>query len=176
VLKAMSKRIEDRDEGFTLIELMVVVLIIAILIAIAIPTFLGARKRANDRAAQSELRNALTAEKTYFTDNQQYTSVTAQLDVIEPSLSWNPGTAAPAPSASTNSVNVDVHNATSATDFTAVCVYAYSKSGTNFEIKDIPVDGGATPVVGTFYYRSDSGAALTTGCQAAGAAGGSTSW
>src|SRR5829696_589473 len=37
--------------GFTLIELMVVVLIIAILIAIAIPTFLGARSRAQDRAA-----------------------------------------------------------------------------------------------------------------------------
>ena len=48
----------DEDEGFTLIELMVVVLIIAILIAIAIPTFLGARQRAQDRAAQSSLRNA----------------------------------------------------------------------------------------------------------------------
>jgi prepilin-type N-terminal cleavage/methylation domain-containing protein len=53
----------NKDEGFTLVELMVVVLIIAILIAIAIPTFLGARQRAQDRAAQSNLRNALTAEK-----------------------------------------------------------------------------------------------------------------
>ena len=49
----------DSEEGFTLIELMVVVLIIAILIAIAIPTFLGARQRAQDRAAQSDLRNGL---------------------------------------------------------------------------------------------------------------------
>ena len=55
-------------EGFTLIELMVVVLIIAILIAIAIPTFLGAQDRAKDRAAQSDLRNALTAAKTIATD------------------------------------------------------------------------------------------------------------
>ena len=54
----------DREEGFTLIELMVVVLIIAILIAIAIPTFLGARERAQDRAAQSSLRNALPAAKS----------------------------------------------------------------------------------------------------------------
>ena len=57
------------DDGFTLIELMVVVLIIAILIAIAIPTFLGAQNRARDRAAQSDLRNALTAAKTIATDH-----------------------------------------------------------------------------------------------------------
>jgi type IV pilus assembly protein PilA len=57
------------DEGFTLIELMVVVLIIAILIAIAIPTFLGAQDRARDRGAQSDLRNGATAIKTISTDN-----------------------------------------------------------------------------------------------------------
>src|SRR2546421_2010277 len=87
MLKAIRKRM-DREEGFTLIELMVVVLIIAILIAIAIPTFLGARKRANDRAAQSNLRNALTAEKTYFTDNQKYSNVSADLSSVEGSLKW----------------------------------------------------------------------------------------
>src|ERR1043165_2484696 len=48
---------------------MVVVLIIAILIAIAIPTFLGAQNRARDRAAQSDLRNAITAAKTIATDH-----------------------------------------------------------------------------------------------------------
>jgi len=57
------------DDGFTLIELMVVVLIIAILLAIAIPTFLGAQNRARDRAAQSDLRNAITAAKTIATDH-----------------------------------------------------------------------------------------------------------
>ena len=70
--RSLIARSRDQEEGFTLIELMVVVLIIAILIAIAIPTFLGARQRAQDRAAQSDLRNGLTAEKTVYTDNQTY--------------------------------------------------------------------------------------------------------
>src|SRR6202051_4308521 len=84
------KNARDRgEEGFTLIELMVVVLIIAILIAIAIPTFLGARTRANDRAAQSSLRNALTAAKTSFTDTSDYSGATpAALQGIEASLSF----------------------------------------------------------------------------------------
>lgn len=67
MLEMLRKRRED-EEGFTLIELMVVILIIAILIAIAIPTFLGAQKRAKDRGAQSDLRNALSAAKTIATD------------------------------------------------------------------------------------------------------------
>src|SRR6266516_2025738 len=91
MLKSIRQRMEDREEGFTLIELMVVVLIIAILIAIAIPTFLGARQRAQDRAAQSNLRNALTAEKTYYTDNQVYIASTGvpELKAIEPALTYD---------------------------------------------------------------------------------------
>ena len=67
---------------------MVVVLIIAILIAIAIPTFLGARKRAQDRATQSDLRNALTNEQVAYTDNQAYEPNAANMKVMEPSLDW----------------------------------------------------------------------------------------
>src|SRR5881296_3765512 len=89
MIKSLHKRVEDGDEGFTLIELMVVVLIIAILIAIAIPTFLGARKRAQDRAVQSNLRNALTAEKVYYTDKQAYTTNGPALTSIEPSLTYS---------------------------------------------------------------------------------------
>src|SRR3982750_1020109 len=66
--RSVIARNHDEEDGFTLIELMVVVLIIAILIAIAIPTFLGAQDRARDRGAQSNLRNAITAAKTPATD------------------------------------------------------------------------------------------------------------
>jgi type IV pilus assembly protein PilA len=80
------------EDGFTLIELMVVVLIIAILIAIAIPTFLGLRRRAQDRGAQSDLRNGLTAAKAFYTDDDTYTGFTAaEGTTIEPSLQWVAG-------------------------------------------------------------------------------------
>ncbi|MBT8165380.1 MAG: prepilin-type N-terminal cleavage/methylation domain-containing protein [Acidimicrobiia bacterium] len=85
MLKAMRSRL-NKDEGFTLIELMVVVLIIAILVAIAIPTFLGQRKNAQDSAAKSNVRNALATEKAYFSVNQAFTATAADLAAIEPNL------------------------------------------------------------------------------------------
>src|SRR6059058_5969400 len=88
MFEAIRKRLHGDEEGFTLIELMVVVLIIAILIAIAIPTFLGARTRAQDRQAQSNLRNAFAAEKVVYTDNQSFTTDIATLSGIEPSLTY----------------------------------------------------------------------------------------
>src|SRR5260221_11288664 len=88
MFEALRKRLPGDEGGFTLIELMVVVLIIAILIAIAIPTFLGARSRAQDKQAQSNLRNALTAEKTFYTDSQIYTVTTTDLTPIESSLDY----------------------------------------------------------------------------------------
>jgi type IV pilus assembly protein PilA len=59
------------EAGFTLIELMVVLLILAILLAIAIPTFLGVTGSANDRAAQSNLNTALTNAKSIYEQNSQ---------------------------------------------------------------------------------------------------------
>jgi len=82
VLKSLSAQIlESRDaacdgdaseSGFTLIELMVVLLIIAILLAIAIPTFLGVTGSAKDRAAQSTLTNVLTGTKAMYQNSQAY--------------------------------------------------------------------------------------------------------
>jgi type IV pilus assembly protein PilA len=89
MLTAIKQRLErDEEEGFTLIELMVVLLIIAILLAIAIPTFLGARNTANARSSQENLRNSLTAEQTNWTNNQSFAT---GLGTLEPSLTWNTG-------------------------------------------------------------------------------------
>jgi type IV pilus assembly protein PilA len=107
MLKSLVDR-RNENEGFTLVELMVVVLIIGILIAIALPTFLGAKGRAQDKAAGSDLRNAFAAAKVFYTDNNTYTNfdsgcvaatacgAAAGPNTIEPNLPWagagDPGT------------------------------------------------------------------------------------
>jgi len=83
---------EVAEAGFTLIELMVVLLIIAILLAIAIPTFLGVTGSANDRAAQSNLTNALTEVKAIYQNNQSYNTAsmpTATLTASAPEFTWS---------------------------------------------------------------------------------------
>jgi type IV pilus assembly protein PilA len=64
-----------REEAFTLIELLVVLLIIAILLAIAIPSYLGFQKKAEQTAAASDVRTAIPDAEAYYSDNGNYTAV-----------------------------------------------------------------------------------------------------
>ena len=59
-------------EGFTLIELLVVVVIIGILAAIAIPKFANTKEKAVVASMKSDLRNLVTAQEAFFSDNQDY--------------------------------------------------------------------------------------------------------
>jgi type IV pilus assembly protein PilA len=93
MLQKLRRRAQD-EKGFTLIELLVVILIIGILAAIAIPSFLNQKGKANDANAKAVARTAQTAEETYFTDNQTYATTASQLEAIETTLSAaDPGAA-----------------------------------------------------------------------------------
>ena len=154
MLATLRKRFDrDDEEGFTLIELMVVVLIIAILLAIAIPTFLGARERAQDRAAQSNLRNALTAEKVFYTDNQAYTvdSGSGPIKAIEPSQTF---AAAAAPSV-VGTTYISVSTPTGGATDSQVILGAKSASGKCFYLKDVAT-AASGQAAGTFYGGGDT--------------------
>jgi type IV pilus assembly protein PilA len=86
----LQKRMKG-EKGFTLIELLVVIIIIAILAAIAIPTFLGQRQKAQDAAAKSLVRNAMTAIESAYVDLKTFAVATMTdtvLEGIEPSIDF----------------------------------------------------------------------------------------
>jgi type IV pilus assembly protein PilA len=78
------------EEGFTLIEVLVVVLIIGILAAIAIPGFLNQRGKAHDANAKAAVRTAQEAIETNKVDKDTYNTTPAGLQTIEPALTNSP--------------------------------------------------------------------------------------
>lgn len=114
-----------REQGFTLVEVTLVVLIIGLLIAISIPSFLGAKNRAHDRSAQVSLRHALTNAKALYADDDSFVNATpTKLRTVETSLAFVTGV-------STGPKAVSIHN--SATTFVAA---AKSRTGLCYVIGD----------------------------------------
>jgi type IV pilus assembly protein PilA len=129
----MTSRSHRDEAGFTLVELMVVVLIIAILIAIAIPTFFGLKRRADDVAAKQA---AMLAVKTARSlEDGTYGPVTAAaLAASQPGMSFVDGAT---PSEGPGTVSQEVVSATT------LYVSVYSLAGTCFFVRD-QLDAGTT--------------------------------
>jgi len=91
---------EGAEAGFTLIELMVVLLIMAILLAIAIPTFLGVTAGAKKTATQSDLTTAATSATAIYSKTQKFpttatTKMTAELKATQTTITFKGKTTAP---------------------------------------------------------------------------------
>jgi type IV pilus assembly protein PilA len=161
LLTRITRRLKD-EEGFTLIELMVVVVNIGVLIAIAMPTFLGARNRAQNRAAQVNLRNTVVAARTAYTDNVTFSGATTTgLALVDPSLTY---LAAGTPSAAGNNYGVSV--ATAAVNGNANQEFAAARmsvTGTCYTINDVLAIGGsgAGNTFGTWYGTTAAAANCT---------------
>jgi type IV pilus assembly protein PilA len=156
-----TNRAFNTEDGFTLIELMVVLLIIAILLAIAIPTFLGVTNTAGDRAAQSNLTNALTEAKSLYEVSQTYSPsggsyTSGQFQSQAPEFTWTSGACT---STTNNCISFQVFGSTTTGDGQGLSLAAYSsKTSTCWYAFDLEsswgVTGGATfPNAGVFYAK-----------------------
>lgn len=149
----MNRARRGNDAGFTLIELGVVLLTLAILVATSLPVIQSFRVKAQDRAIQTELRNALIMERAYWTENGVFTSDVSDLKAFDPSFQAGSPLLAPYhPILETEEASANQR----------LCLYAQSDSGTWFGIFE-----DADPGVGNISNLTYFGQGIVTECSQA---------
>jgi len=145
-----AARAARSEEGFTLLELMMVVLIIAILIAVLMPVFVGASTRAKDRAMQQNLSTAITAAKSNYGEKLDYRTLGLGTLTSDAGMNFVAGGVAPT---TQSAVSVDAVTAS------YIVLSGQSKAGDCFYVADDETAGS------TLYARLGG----SGGCAASGA-------
>ena len=146
------------EEGFTLIELMVVLLIMGILMAIAIPTFLSVTGSAGDKAAQSDLTNAVTNATSYYINGQTFSGYNPKSSAINYNLSATATTGTTGVAAAQNDVGYYIGGNNTSVEFVS-----YSSAGVCWYIlldkNASGSDSFGESNAGTYYYGAKETAA-----------------
>ena len=113
----------NTEGGFTLIELLVVIIILGILLAIAVPSYIGFKSKAEATASQANVRAAVPAVEAFYADNGTYVGLSNASTAAVPGVAYyDPASAA--------KVNISGSPAPTTTTY---CIYATSGGSTYFK-------------------------------------------
>jgi len=148
-LRRMQKKRAAGDGGFTLVELLVVVVIIGVLVAIAVPMYLNYRKGAANKSAESDVRAAVSAVEQFYTENGNTYPVSTAADVTDKLIfgttaSGATGTGGTPQTATLSPGNAMQYKKTSAGDSYKIC--GQNTDGKTFYIYDSGAGGSVKKV------------------------------